>query len=78
MLCRPILATRYPTVTDQIEDGFDGVIVGLDADALANGIINTLLDENLKSQLVNNLKNSDFSDTQTIKKYMELFGLTKG
>ena len=77
MLCRPILATNYPTVVDQIENMENGVIIDMNAEALASGIMKTLQNKTLTEHLVTTLKNTDFSDEQTKEKYMNLFGLTK-
>lgn len=77
MLCRPILATHYPTVVDQIKNMENGVIVDLNANALAKGIMDTLKNDQLKEHLVNNLRKTDFCDNQIKAKYMELFGLMK-
>lgn len=77
MLCRPILATHYPTVADQIKNMENGVIVDLDADALARGIMDTLRDEPLKAHLVDTLRRTDFNDSQTKANYRKLFGIIK-
>lgn len=77
MLCVPILATKYPTVVDQIDNMKNGVIVELDAKSLAAGVINILNDRELQSHITNTLKNTDFSDDVVKEKYSKLFGLTR-
>ena len=76
MLCRPILATRYPTVGDQIDAMENGIIVDMNVDALVRGIMDTLRNESLKAHLIDTLQKTDFSsDTQIKMKYMRLFGM---
>ena len=75
MLCMLILATRYPTVVDQIDTMENGVIVDLNADALARGIVDTLHNEPLKAHLIDTLRKTDFSDTLVKMKYMRLLGM---
>ena len=77
MLCKPILVTNYPTVADQIDNMENGVITGLDAESLADGIMKTLQNEQLQKHLVDTLRNTDFSDNNTKAKYMSLFGLAE-
>ena len=47
----PIIATRYRTATDQLQDGVDGVIVDMTPEALARGIQQLMDDEPLRSRI---------------------------
>ena len=47
ILCKPVIVTNYPTAGSQIRDGIDRVIVPLDNEGCANGIINTIKNKEL-------------------------------
>lgn len=72
MLSIPILTTNYPTVRDQIVDHYDGIIVRMDAENIAEGIITLLTDKVLASQLIQNLSNTDFENDKVARDYLEL------
>ena len=73
MLCKPIVATAYPTVADQLTDGQTGVVVPMNAEGLANGIASLLGNAPLRERLICNLQESDFSSKQVETAYLRLF-----
>lgn len=75
MLAKPILATNYPTVTDQIENGKDGIIVDMNVEGIARGLEELINDEVLQEKLHNNLLNLCLEDSEVSKAYMKLFEL---
>lgn len=77
MLAKPILATGYPTVRDQITDGMDGVIVEMEPQAIAVGLEALLTDKEKQETLANNLKAADLQSASVEAAYRELFGLRK-
>ena len=48
---RPVLVTRFPGVTEQIEDGVNGLIVDNDEDAIVEGMARMLTDPALRERL---------------------------
>lgn len=75
MLAKPILATNYPTVTDQIENGVDGVIVEMNPEGIANGLERLINDKTLQETLKNNLSDLCLEDEAVSEAYLKLFGV---
>lgn len=75
MLAKPILATHYPTVTDQIENGEDGIIVDMTAEGIAKGLEELMNNKELQGKLHNNLLNLCLEDKEVSSAYMKLFDL---
>ena len=73
ILGMPILATRYPTVNDQIEDGREGIVVDIDSKALAAGIKDLLDNEEKRDSLKNYLNSKEYGNQSEVQKYIELF-----
>lgn len=72
MLCKPIVATAYPTVADQVKDGCEGMIVPLDAQGLAEGIERMLQDEKLRTEIAQYLAAHEYGNQQEVLKYRKL------
>lgn len=68
ILQKPILVTNFSTAKDQIIHNQNGLIVSMDAISIANGIQLLLDDENLKNQLISNLKNENLGTESEINK----------
>ena len=68
MLCKPVVVTNYPTAPSQIKNGIDGVIVPLDNDGCAKGIIKFLSDKKLKEKIVDYLQLHDYGYKDEIEK----------
>lgn len=68
----PIIATAYPTVGDQLQDGIEGLIVPMTSSGIANGIEKLLLDSKLSKELVENLRHGKYGNQSEIIKYMQL------
>lgn len=73
VLCKPIVVTNYPSVNDAIIDGQNGMIVDIDAESIAKGILALYNDDILKSFFVNNLKIEDNSNEhRVVEKFLSL------
>lgn len=72
LLCKPILITSYPTVSDQIIDKVTGRIVEISEEGLYDGIIEMATNADLRDQLSRNLENIDISHF-SIQKINDLF-----
>lgn len=68
MLGKPVIITNYATSGSQLEDGVDGVIVPMDNAACAEGIVNVLKNEQLKTSIVENVLKRDYTNSMEIKK----------
>ena len=72
MLGKPVVITRYPTSGSQLEDGVDGVIVPLDNEGCANGIISLLLDRKKMKRFSKTCQQRDYSNSTEIEKLYQL------
>lgn len=72
MLGKPVIITNYPTSASQLEDGVDGVIVPMDNDGCAKGIVEVLQSPYTLEMLSANCKQRDYSNYQEIKKLYRL------
>lgn len=72
ILHKPIIITDFPTARSQVEDGYDGVIVPLDNEGCADGIVRVIKDRALKNQLIENMKKTEYSNENEIEKIYRL------
>lgn len=72
MLCKPVVVTNYPTASSQIKDGLDGVIVPMDNEGCAKGMVRVILDVKLQHQLVEYLKTHDYGNEIEVEKIYQL------
>lgn len=72
VLCRPVVVTDYPTAKSQISDGIDGVIVPIDNDACASGIVNVIKDKELQNTVSNYLATHDYGNEDEVEKIYRL------
>lgn len=73
ILGKPILATAYATVKDQVINGKEGVIVEMNAEAIALGIDHLIKDKSTLNSIQQYLMNHDYGNQNEIIKYYELF-----
>ncbi|MEH7096676.1 glycosyltransferase [Neobacillus vireti] len=72
ILGKPILITRYPTSSSQIENGLEGIICDLSVEGLSEGIKELYLDKELRGILINNIKNKDYSNSSELDKLYKI------
>lgn len=68
LLCRPIVATAYGTVRDQIKDGINGLVADISPEGLYKSIKLLIDNKDLRSRLVNNLKKESVCGSREIIK----------
>ncbi|NQX66760.1 glycosyltransferase [Paenibacillus alba] len=68
ILGKPILITKYPTASSQIEDGVDGIICGLSVEGIAEGIKLLYGRNELRNDLIAHIKSQDYSNTFELNK----------
>lgn len=72
ILGKPVVITAFPTSKSQLQDGVDGIIVGMDSQACAEGIKNLINDKNLQEKLILNCQNRNYGNKSEIDKLMNL------
>lgn len=69
VLGRPIVTTDVGGMRDQLADGENGLIVPIDAAAIAEAVERLLTDETLCSSFAERLRSEDFSPEKTLREY---------
>ena len=72
MLCKPVVVTNYPTAKSQINDGVDGVIVPMDNEGCAEGIVAFIQDVKKQPEIVNYLNTHDYGNMDEVNKIYKL------
>lgn len=72
-LGKPVIITDYPTSDSQIKNGVNGVIVSLNPDETASQIVKSILNRQLRENIINNIKNTaDYSLSNEVDKFYSL------
>ncbi|MDR1564697.1 MAG: glycosyltransferase [Oscillospiraceae bacterium] len=74
ILGKPVLITNFASSASQLRDGFDGLICPMSAGAVADTLIRLIEDKSLYEKLVNNIKNTDYSNNDAVEIIDKLFG----
>lgn len=74
ILNKPVIITNYASSKSQLQDGFDGVIVPMDNQGCANGIVKVIYDKDLQNQLIEKTKKIDYTNSKEIEKLYKLIG----
>jgi len=72
ILGKPILITKYPTASSQIENGVEGMICDLSVPGIAKGIEEFYRNQELKNTLVNNIMDRDYSNIYELDKLYQI------
>lgn len=72
ILNKPIVATNFSTVKDQISDKIDGIITEMNERSLAKGIEELISNNKLYSSIVNNLNKMSLGTESEVNKLYEL------
>jgi Glycosyltransferase len=73
ILCKPVVITDYPTARSQVRDGVDGVIVPLDNEGCARGIVDVIRNRDLQKSLIDFEFVNDFGNVSESGKIDRLF-----
>lgn len=73
ILHKPIIATRYPSVSDNIEDGQSGIVCDINAASIADAIIKLSDDRRKQHDLIAYLNENCNGNEHEIEKYDQLF-----
>ena len=74
ILGKPVIITNYATAASQLKDGVDGVIVPMEIDDCADGIIKVIKDKRLQETLIENTKKTDYTNASEINRFYDLMG----
>lgn len=74
ILSKPVLITNYPTAGSQVQDGIDGVICETGPAGLADGIVKLFETRELRSTLINNISDRDYSNSYELDKLYSIIG----
>lgn len=72
ILKKPVIITRFPTSASQLTDGYDGVIVDMDNEGCAKGIVDVINNKELVERIVSNLHKEDYSNASEVEKIYKL------
>ena len=72
ILCKPVIVTNYPTSRSQIQDGVDGIIVPMDNDECANGIVGALNNQDLLNSISSYLSAHDYGNECEVERIYAL------
>ena len=72
MLYKPVVVTNYPTASSQIQDGKDGIIVPLNNEGCAKGLVEFILDKQKQEHIIEYLKAHDYGNVGEVEKIYNL------
>ena len=72
ILCKPVVITNYATAKSQVIDGVDGVIVPMDNEACAQGILSVINNKELQERLMSHLSTHDYGNKSEVDKIYSL------
>ena len=72
MLCKPVVVTNYATAKSQVQDGVDGVIVPMDNEGCARGLLTFIMDDKKQTNIVNCLHIHDYGNMGEVYKLYQL------
>ena len=71
---KPIVATRFTTVLDQLADGETALLAEIDAKSVAEKIMQLMAEEKLREHLSENLKKEKLGNEEEIQKFYGMLG----
>ena len=72
ILCKPVIVTNYPTAGSQIRDGKDGIIVQMDNENCARGIVEVMKNQELLKSIPQYLLSHDYGNEQEVEKIYDI------
>ncbi len=74
ILNKPVIITDYASSKSQLTDGFDGIIVPMDNQKCAEGIVKVINDNECLKKLIANTRKTDYTNSKEIEKLYEIIG----
>lgn len=75
ILCKPIVATNFSTVRDQLEDGVNATICSMSAESLADSIAELIDNPAKRMQYINYLSNNIIDNSNEVQKLYQIIDL---
>jgi glycosyltransferase involved in cell wall biosynthesis len=72
VLCKPVIITAYPTANSQMQHGVDGIIVPLDNEGCAHGMVNAITHPEQLQTITQYLHTHDYGNEHEVEKIYEL------
>ena len=72
VLCKPVIITNYTTSGSQVQDKIDGVIVPMDNEGCACGIIDAIMNPDLLNSISSYLSTHDYGNENEVEKIYRL------
>lgn len=72
ILCKPVIVTNYPTAPSQIKNSIDGIIVPMNNESCAMGIIDAMKNKVLLANISGYLSTHDYGDEREVEKIYNL------
>jgi len=72
ILNKLVVITNYSTAQSQLQDGDDGVIVPMDNEGCARGIVSLLRNPGLQQKLIENIQKRDYKNAEEIEKLCQI------
>ena len=73
ILHKPVLITNYETAHSQLKSGVDGYVTEKSIEGIANGVEKLYLDAQLREQLIEGCRKSNYGNADELKKLYSLF-----
>ena len=70
---KPVIITAYSTAMSQLENNVDGVIIPLDNEKCAEGIVDFINNDKLRDSIKTTLQKKDYQKKQEIEKIFAIF-----
>ena len=75
ILCKPVVITRYPTASSQLEHNIDGYITELSVKGIVDGIEKLYKNRELKETIIKNCSNRDYSNNKELDKIYKILSM---
>lgn len=72
ILCKPVVITDFPTAKSQLQNGVDGLIVPLDNELVAEGIVNLIGNISLQHKFIDYMQKHDYGNEKEVEKIYNL------
>ena len=72
ILRKPVVVTNYATAPSQVQDGRDGIIVPLENEQCASKIVDFIVNESLRLEISDYLRNHDYGNVIEVEKLSDL------
>ncbi|MDQ0256580.1 glycosyltransferase involved in cell wall biosynthesis [Evansella vedderi] len=76
ILRKPIVSTNFRSISDQIIDGVNGLIVDMKAEEIMKGIVSLIEDQRMRNKIVSNLSDESLGNEEEVNKLYDIIDVT--